>query len=116
MAAQPAQDPLRSFLATIPEYSTPRVQFYYSSLPSRKHSNPTGYSGAISWWRKTLVDLAARGLLSDDKLLIHVDEELREKLRWDKAGRPSSLGVIVVRLWRSQCGLVFWLVLTLTCL
>ncbi|BGO89806.1 hypothetical protein NBRC10512_007223 [Rhodotorula toruloides] len=98
MAAQPALDPLKSYLATISEYSTPRVQFYYSSLPSRKHSNPTGYSGAISWWRKTLVDLVARGLLSDDKLLIHVDEELREKLRWDKAGRPSSLGVIVAEL------------------
>ncbi|BGP23014.1 hypothetical protein JCM10295v2_001907 [Rhodotorula toruloides] len=98
MAAQPAQDPLRSYLAAVPEYSTPRVQFYYSSLPSRKHSNPTGYSGAISWWRKTLVDLVARGLLSDDKLLLHVDEELREKLRWDKAGRPSSLGVIVAEL------------------
>ncbi|EGU12344.1 hypothetical protein RTG_01366 [Rhodotorula toruloides ATCC 204091] len=98
MVAQPAQDPLKGYLATISEYSTPRVQFYYSSLPSRKHSNPTGYSGAISWWRKTLVDLVARGLLSDDKLLIHVDEELRAKLRWDKAGRPSSLGVIVAEL------------------
>lgn len=90
-------DALRAYLATIPEYSTARVQFYYSSLPSRKHSNPTGYASALAWWRKTLVDLAARGLLGDDKLVLHVDEHLREHLRWDKIGRPSSLGVITVR-------------------
>jgi charged multivesicular body protein 7 len=81
-------DALRAYLAIIPEYSTARVQFYYSSLPSRKHSNPTGYASALAWWRKTLVDLTARGLLGD--------EHLREHLRWDKIGRPSSLGVITV--------------------
>ena len=91
-------DALKLYLATIPEYSTARVQFYYSSLPSRKHSNPTGYAAALAWWRKTLVDLTARGLLGDDKLVLHVDEHLREHLRWDKIGRPSSLGVITVRV------------------
>lgn len=98
MATAADEDSLRAHLRSIPEYSTAKVNFYYSSLPSRKHSNPTGYSSALAWWRRTLVDLTARGLLSDDKLVLHVDEQLREKLRWDKAGRPTSLGVIVVRL------------------
>jgi charged multivesicular body protein 7 len=90
-------DPLKAHLATVPEYSTPRIQFYYSSLPPKKLSNPTGYSSAINWWRRTLVDLVEKGLLSDDKLVLSVNDELREKLRWDKVGRPSSLGVVIVR-------------------
>lgn len=80
----------------MPEYGTPKLQFYYSSLPGRKTSNPTGYSSALSWWRKTLADLTAKGLVGPDKLVLVVDAELRENLRIDKVGRPSSLGVIVV--------------------
>ncbi|KWU46351.1 hypothetical protein RHOSPDRAFT_28329 [Rhodotorula sp. JG-1b] len=95
-------DALKAYLATIAEYSTARVQFYYSSLPSRKHSNPTGYASALAWWRKTLIDLTARGLLGQDKLVLHVDEHLREHLRWDKIGRPSSLGVITAELAHSS--------------
>jgi len=91
-------DPLKATLQSIPEYSTAKIQFYYSSLPGRKTSNPTGYSSALSWWRKTLTDLTAKGLLGEDKLVIKVDEELRENLRFDKVGRPSSLGVMIVRL------------------
>ncbi|GAA5875386.1 hypothetical protein JCM16303_000606 [Sporobolomyces ruberrimus] len=94
----PPTDSLKAALQRIPEYSTAKIQFYYSSLPGRKTSNPTGYSSAISWWRKTLSDLTVRGLLGPDKLLIEVDDELRENLRWDKVGRPSSLGVIVGEL------------------
>ena len=89
-------DPLKAHLQAIPEYSTARIQFYYSSLPGRKTANPTGYSSALSWWRNTLSDLTAKGLISEDKLVLQVSEELREKLRWEKVGRPSSLGVIVV--------------------
>ncbi|GAA5971508.1 hypothetical protein JCM11641_000618 [Rhodosporidiobolus odoratus] len=92
------QDNLRDYLSTIPEYSTPRIQFYYSSLAPKKQSNPAGYSSAINWWRHTLVSLVQKGLLSDDKLVLTVDEDLREKLKWDKVGRPTSLGVIVAEL------------------
>ncbi|GAA5900363.1 uncharacterized protein JCM6883_002822 [Sporobolomyces salmoneus] len=95
---EPSPDPLKAALRSIPEYNTAKIQFYYSSLPGRKTSNPTGYSSALSWWRKTLSDLTAKGLLGQDKLVLNVDEELRENLRWDKAGRPSSLGVIVGEL------------------
>lgn len=93
-----ASDALRDYLTThVPEYSTSKIQFYYSSLPPKKHSNPTGYSSALNWWRRTLVDLVEKGLLSEDKLILTVDEELRDKLRWSKVGRPTSLGVIIVR-------------------
>ncbi|GAA5978365.1 hypothetical protein JCM5350_001140 [Sporobolomyces pararoseus] len=98
----PSTDPLKAALQSIPEYSTAKVQFYYSSLPGRKTSNPTGYSSALSWWRKTLSELTAKGLLSSDKLILEVDEDLKEKLRWDKIGRPSSLGVIVGELATSS--------------
>ncbi|GAA6006364.1 hypothetical protein JCM11491_004928 [Sporobolomyces phaffii] len=89
---------LNTALQSIPEYSTAKVQFYYSSLPARKTSNPTGYSSALSWWRKTLTDLTSKGLFGSDKLVIDVNENLRENLRWDKIGRPTSLGVVVGEL------------------
>ncbi|GAA5835728.1 hypothetical protein JCM9279_004630 [Rhodotorula babjevae] len=99
-ATQP--DALHAHLATIPEYSTARIQFLYSSLPSRKHSNPTGYSSALAWWRKTLHTLVQHGLVGDDKLSLRVDDLLREHLRWDSVGRPSSLGVIIAELAQSS--------------
>ncbi|GAA5943387.1 hypothetical protein JCM3775_005917 [Rhodotorula graminis] len=101
-AKVPPPNARHAHLATIPEYSTARVQFLYSSLPSRKHSNPTGYSSALAWWRKTLTDLVHRGLVGDDKLSLHVDDHLREHLRWDSVGRPSSLGVIIAELVHSS--------------
>lgn len=91
-------DPLRSYLGSLPEYSSARAQFLYSSLPARKASNPTGYQGAISWWRLTLSALVSKGLLGEDKLILVAEEDLKEKLRWDKIGKPSSLGTILVRL------------------
>ncbi|GAA5839715.1 hypothetical protein JCM3766R1_004593 [Sporobolomyces carnicolor] len=98
----PTRDALRAHLQSMPEYGTPKLQFYYSSLPGRKTSNPTGYSSALSWWRKTLADLTAKGLVGPDKLVLVVDAELRENLRIDKVGRPSSLGVIVSELATAQ--------------
>ncbi|GAA5941035.1 phosphatidic acid-binding protein CHM7 [Sporobolomyces koalae] len=95
-------DPFKAALQAIPEYSTARIQFYYSSLPARKTANPTGYSSALSWWRKTLSDLTATGIAGEDKLVLNVDEDLRENLRWDKVGRPSSLGVVVGELAASS--------------
>ncbi|GAA6058444.1 hypothetical protein JCM3770_005079 [Rhodotorula araucariae] len=95
-------DALHAYLATVPEYSTQRIQFYYSSLPSRKHSNPTGYSAALQWWRRTLQALVQNGLLADDKLTLHVDDSLRDRLRCESAGRPTSLGVIIAELAESS--------------
>ncbi|GAA6026769.1 hypothetical protein JCM8097_005848 [Rhodosporidiobolus ruineniae] len=101
IASDSSSSALRDHLQLIPEYSTQRIQFYYSSLPPKKLSNPTGYSSAVQWWRRTLVDLVQRGFLTDDKLVLTADDELREMLRWDKVGRPSSLGVVIAELAQS---------------
>ena len=89
--------PLREHLSQIAEYSTPRASFLYSSIASRKTANPTGYASAIQWWRTTLVGVVERGLLGPDHLILVADEGLREKLRWERIGRPISLGPILVR-------------------
>lgn len=90
-------DPLKAYLVSLPEYSSARAQFLYSSLSARKAANPTGYAGALSWWRLTLSSLVSKGLLGDDKLILVADEDLKEHLRWDKIGRPLSLGTVIVR-------------------
>lgn len=90
---------LKKYLSTLPEFSTTssRLSFLYSSLAPRKSANPTGFSSAIGWWRLLLLDLVAKGHLGEDKLILVADDTLREALRWDKIGRPSSLGTILVR-------------------
>ena len=94
--ADSSASPLAQHLATIPELQVARGQFLYSSLPSRKEVNPTGYSGAISWWETTLASLVVKGLISEHKLILVVDENLREGLRYGKLGRPASLGAVLV--------------------
>lgn len=88
-------------LGQIAEYSTPRAAFLYSSIASRKTANPTGYASAIQWWRTTLAGLVEHGLLGPDHLILVADESLREQLRWERIGRPASLGPILVRAARS---------------
>ncbi|ORY55330.1 hypothetical protein BCR35DRAFT_284434 [Leucosporidium creatinivorum] len=95
-------DPLKAYLASLPEYSSARAQFLYSSLSARKAANPTGYAGALSWWRLTLSSLVSKGLLGDDKLILVAEEDLKEKLRWDKIGRPLSLGTVISELAQSK--------------
>lgn len=94
--AETTSTPLAQYLATIPELQVARGQFLYSSLPSRKEVNPTGYSGAINWWETTLATLVVKGLVSEHKLILVVDESLREGLRYGKLGRPASLGAVLV--------------------
>lgn len=96
--ADPSPTPLAKHLTTIPELQAARGQFLYSSLPSRKEVNPTGYTGAINWWETTLATLTAKGLVSEHKLILVVDESLREGLRYGKLGRPASLGAVLVSL------------------
>lgn len=99
---------LHDHLSQLPEYKTPttlRLSFLYSSLAGRKASNPTGFSSALSWWRLTLQDLVSQGLLGEDKLVLVADDNLRESLRWEGVGRPSSLGTILVSqflLWSAE--------------
>ncbi|KAL8293071.1 hypothetical protein RQP46_000765 [Phenoliferia psychrophenolica] len=93
--------PLREHLSQIAEYSTPRATFLYSSIASRKTANPTGYASAIQWWRSTLASVVAKGLLGPDHLILVADESLRENLRWERIGRPASLGPILAELTQS---------------
>lgn len=88
----------QSYLKSQSEYSTnsQRLEFLYSSLSSRKKSNLTGFNSALTWWRLNLSGLVSRGFLGEDRLILVVDDDLRENLRWGKIGRPSSLGIIIV--------------------
>jgi hypothetical protein len=81
---------------TLGKLSDSRRQFLYSSLAPRKEINPIGFNSAIQWWKAFLVELVAQGRLGDDRLLLTVSEEMREGLRWEGSGRPTSLGTIIV--------------------
>ncbi|SCZ97633.1 BZ3500_MvSof-1268-A1-R1_Chr4-3g07318 [Microbotryum saponariae] len=85
-----------SYLSSLPELSTARGQFLYSSFSSRKQSNPTGYAGALSWWRTQLVRMTSQALLGDHRLVIKIDDDLRHLLRTHKLGRPASLATVIV--------------------
>lgn len=73
-----------------------RRQFLYSSLAPRKEINPIGFNSAIQWWNAFLIELVSQGRLGDDKLLLTASEEMRESLRWEGSGRPTSIGTIIV--------------------
>ncbi|KZV97027.1 hypothetical protein EXIGLDRAFT_608524 [Exidia glandulosa HHB12029] len=87
-----------AYLASLPEFkSAPRVAALYSDISRKKQSDPASYNSTVAWWQRTLQDLVARGLQgeSSDKLVLHVDSDLLESLRWQKAGKPLSLGCAI---------------------
>ncbi|KAH8923933.1 hypothetical protein BT69DRAFT_1296769 [Atractiella rhizophila] len=94
--------PSSKFLSSRPEFkgNDERLGFLYSAFPSRKSANPDGYAQAVAWWKGLLCDLAWEGGQSGkgeetDRLILNVDEKLREVLRWDGIGTPSALGEVV---------------------
>jgi charged multivesicular body protein 7 len=94
-----ASTTISSYLSTLPEFaSTPRIQSLYSDLGRQKLSNPTGYAANLTWWRSTLQELVSKRLqpTSDDALVLHVDQNLSDALRWEKVGRPAGLAVVIV--------------------
>lgn len=96
-----ASTSLQAHLSSLPEYaSTPRIQSLYSDLGRQKVSNPSGYIANLSWWRSTLVAIVEKRLQTkkEDALVLHVDQELSDALRLEKAGRPAGLGTVIVRL------------------
>ncbi|KAG8806326.1 hypothetical protein FRC17_005079 [Serendipita sp. 399] len=89
---------LDSFLSSLPEFtSTPRIQSLYSDLGRQKLSNPSGYAANLSWWRSVLQELVSRRLQPNKShaLVLHVDQDLSDALRWDKVGRPAGLSAVV---------------------
>ncbi|KAM0754088.1 hypothetical protein T439DRAFT_322973 [Meredithblackwellia eburnea MCA 4105] len=93
---------LSSYLDGLPEFKSAKGQFLYSSLASRRTANPTGFASALSWWRTTLTNTAAKGLLGPDRLVLHADDNLLESFRRDKIGRPASLGTVLTDLFKSR--------------
>ncbi|EJD41067.1 hypothetical protein AURDEDRAFT_90579 [Auricularia subglabra TFB-10046 SS5] len=89
-----------AYLSTLPEFgSSARIASLYSDIARKKQSNPASFQSTVSWWQRTLQDLVARGLQGDansDKLILHVNNDLVEGLRWQKAGKPLGLGSAVV--------------------
>ncbi|KAH8923932.1 hypothetical protein BT69DRAFT_1333411 [Atractiella rhizophila] len=101
--------PSSKFLSSRPEFKAndERLGFLYSAFPSRKSANPDGYAQAVEWWKGLLCDLAWEGGQSGkgeetDRLILNVDEKLREVLRWDGIGAPSALGEVVRSMARSR--------------
>lgn len=89
---------LESYLTNRPEFaSVPRIQSLYSDLGRQKLSNPSGYTANLAWWRTTLQEIVRRRLQpdQDDALVLHVDQDLSDALRWDKVGRPAGLSTVV---------------------
>lgn len=96
--------PTAAFLATLPEFQSPqRIPALYSDIAPRKQSNPTAYQSTVSFWQRTLEALLLRGLQTPDaedggnKLVLHVDDALLDRLRWPKVTRPLGVGCAVVR-------------------
>ncbi|PVF94856.1 hypothetical protein CPB86DRAFT_788647 [Serendipita vermifera] len=99
-AASPS---ISSYLSSLPEFaSTPRIQSLYSDLGRQKLSNPTGYAANLTWWRSTLQELVSKRLqpASENALILHVDQDLSDALRWEKVGRPAGLAVVIDDLTR----------------
>ncbi|SCV69144.1 BQ2448_2164 [Microbotryum intermedium] len=87
-----------TYLSSLPELSSARGQFLYSSFSSRKQSNPTGYAGALSWWRNQLVRMTSQALFGQHRLVLKVDDDLRHLLRTAKLGRPASVGTVIAEM------------------
>jgi charged multivesicular body protein 7 len=107
--AMSANNALTSYLSTFNEFkSTPRIQSLYSDLGRQKISNPSGYAANLSWWRTTLQEIVSRRIQPKDvdALILHVDQDLSDSLRWEKVGRPAGLGTLVVSRFLSSSAIL----------
>ena len=100
---------LPEFLETRPEYGEKskraRLAYLYSDLSQARLNNPTSFASSVSWWSNLLSDIVSKGLqdgggastATSDKLVMHLNQELLDRLRWEGAGRPTGLGTVAVR-------------------
>ncbi|KAH7094026.1 hypothetical protein BKA62DRAFT_721422 [Auriculariales sp. MPI-PUGE-AT-0066] len=94
--------PVAAFLATLPEFSSAsRVSALYSDVARQKQSEQAQYERVVSFWQRILEELLAHGLQTTgedggDTLVLHANDALLESLRWQKQGKPRSLGCAVV--------------------
>ena len=100
---------LSDFLNTRPEYGKQskraRLAYLYSDLSQARSNNPTSFASSVSWWSNLLSDIVSKGLQdgggesteTSDKLVLHLNLEFVDRLRWEGAGRPTGLGTVAVR-------------------
>lgn len=89
-----------SSISSYSSVSTSRLKSIYSDLSRQKNSNPAAFNSNLEWWRKTLIDLVQLGLQADtsDSLLLHVDSNLAEILRYEGVGKPLGLAAVITEL------------------
>ena len=86
--------------------SKARLQYLYSDVSQARVTNPAGYASTLAWWSALILAIVSRGLQNGggskadldgtDKLIWHLDDAFIQRLRWEGAGKPSSLGTVAV--------------------
>ncbi|CAH7683095.1 Snf7-domain-containing protein [Phakopsora pachyrhizi] len=101
-------DPLDTYLSSLVEFqSEDRIESLYSDFSSARQSNPTGFEANISTWKKLLNDILRLGLqnrmamtsnpeerdeqLTPDRLILHLNDQLLDRLRRPRIGKPYGL-------------------------
>lgn len=99
---------LPDFLKTRPEYGDKskraRLAYLYSDLSQARANNPTSFASCVSWWSGLLSEIVSKGLQdggaeaaeTSDKLILHLNQDFVDRLRWEGAGRPTGLGTVAV--------------------
>jgi charged multivesicular body protein 7 len=99
---------LDSYLSSLPEGSNKnRLAYLYSDFT--RGDNTAGARANVEWWKATLSHILARGLQAGgsggegesvihitDKLVLHADQALLERLRREGVGRPMAIGYVLV--------------------
>jgi len=83
----------------------PRLQALYSDFSRQKHSNPASYHSNVEWWQKALETIVGSGIQrthhengsKNDRIVLHAGQELIERVKIPKVGKPLALGPVLVR-------------------
>ncbi|KDN40178.1 hypothetical protein K437DRAFT_258766 [Tilletiaria anomala UBC 951] len=97
--------------------SSSRLHSLYSDLSRHKNSNPASFRANIEWWRKVLTETLKGGIQGDaatattsadvkgkgkassaDRIVMHVNEDFKEKWTLSDVGRPLGLGTVILEL------------------
>lgn len=106
--------PSLSIASSLPPFSTTstsRLQALYSDFSRQRQSNPASYHANVEWWRKALESLVGSGsqdidfsrgpsqehhLSKSDRLVLHANRNLMERVKIPRVGKPLSLGSVLV--------------------
>lgn len=112
---------LSEYLSVHPDFKSPSsssspLPSLYSDLSRQKRSNPSGYRVNLQWWNQILSDAVLNGAQRDstststanqkdststsadgnDRLVLHVDENMKQDWTLQQVGRPLGLGTVIV--------------------